>query len=333
MTPPNTQLQLHGASMGTCWSATVLPPAEVSRAALHKALEAAVHTVDAQMSPWRPDSVLNQLNRAPTGVWIALPAPIFEVLQMALQVCHASAGAFDPNVGALVNAWGFGPERAQPALPAIRRASQAPPRPTTELLELDASGRRARKHAALHLDLCGIAKGYAVDAMAAVLQAHGVTQALLAIDGELRALGCQADGSAWPIALEAPRPNERAVHGVLLLQEVAVATSGDYRHFFDLGAERISHTMDARQRRPLRNAVASVTVLAPSCMAADAWATALLVAGAQAGLALAQRQQLSALWLLRHEQGLLEVGSGCFAAGDASAQPRQRSTWAKTAHP
>jgi thiamine biosynthesis lipoprotein len=299
---------LHGPAMGTRWSATCELAPGIDRAALQQALAAAVQQVDAQMSPWRPDSDLQRFNQAAPGTWVALPPALLQVLAAALDVCRASDGAFDPGLGALVDAWGFGAVRRVPDANAIRAARQQPPLPAHQWLELDAGAQRARRHAPQRLDLCAIAKGYAVDCMAAVLQTHGVTQALVALDGELRALGPQADGQPWAVALEAPQPGARTVHGVLQLQDLAVATSGDYRHFFTLQGQRLAHSLDARTQAPVRNDVASVSVLAPTGMQADAWATALLVSGPEAGAALAQRQGLQALWLLRRGQEVVTWG-------------------------
>ena len=309
---------LHGPTMGTRWSATLDLPAGAPVRALEQALAACVQQVDAQMSPWKPGSDLVRLNHAPVGAWVDVPAELLEVLACALDISRLSAGAFDPGAGALVDAWGFGAARDIPDADAIR-AARASTQPTTAArLELDAAHGRARKHAPLQLDLCGIAKGYAVDRMAAVLQQHGVLHGLLALDGELRAVGSQAGGLPWPVALERPQEGLRAVHGVIELQDLAVATSGDYRHTLEVGDTRLAHSMDARRAAPVHNAVASVTVLARSCMHADAWATALLVAGPGEGLALAQRMGLEALFLLRKAEGLVEMGLGRFAAASVN---------------
>ncbi|MBN8774343.1 MAG: FAD:protein FMN transferase [Thiobacillus sp.] len=267
--------------------------------------------------------------------WVELPAGILEVLACALDINRLSAGAFDPGVGALVDAWGFGAVRDTPDAEAIRSARQLAPRPAHECLELDRPAGRARKRAPLQLDLCGIAKGYAVDRMAAMLQQHGVQHALVALDGELRAVGGQASGAPWAVALEQPEAGRRAVHGVIELQDLAVATSGDYRRYLQVGDARLAHTMDARHAAPVNNAVASVTVLARTCMHADAWATALLVAGPGEGLGLAQRMGLEALFLLRRPQGLVEMGLGRFGASTvpggigASLNKSPRNTNAK----
>jgi thiamine biosynthesis lipoprotein len=287
---------------------------------LRQDLAAAVEQVDNQMSPWKPNSDLMRLNRAPVDTWVDLSAEILEVLDCALDVQRQSGGAFDPGVGALVDAWGFGAVRDAPDAAAIRAARQ--PIPSGALtaqgsLALDRPAGRARKLAPVQLDLCGIAKGYGVDRMAAVLQRHGVTHALAALDGELRAVGCQASGTPWAVALEQPDTARRAVHGVIELENLAVATSGDYRHCFQVGNERLAHTMDARRCAPVSNAVASVTVLARTCMQADAWATALLVSGPGEGLAMAQRMGLDALFMVRRPggvagTGLVEMGLGRF---------------------
>ena len=312
------RLALHGPTMGTRWSVTCDAAPDTDVQALQTALAAAVQRVDVQMSPWLPGSDLNRLNHAPVGAWVTLPAEILEVLVCALDVCRLSAGAFDPAAGALVDAWGFGAVRDAPDAEAIRTATSAAPvarTPTYEALELDSGMLRARKHAPMHLDLCGIAKGYAVDRMADVLRQNGVPHALVALDGELRAVGGQADGQPWAVAVESPETGRRAVHSVVELQDLAVATSGDYRHYLQVGDARLAHTMDTRRGAPVRNEVASVTVLARQCMHADAWATALLVAGPGEGLALAQRMGLEVLWMLRRGNGLVTLGLGRFGSG------------------
>ena len=313
-----TRVKLHGPTMATRWSVLGDVASPLDQAALHTALAAAVERVDQQMSPFRPDSDLLRLNRAAPDAWVDLPPEIMAVLARALEIGRQSDGAFDPAVGALVNAWGFGAERDSPDAAAIRAATQAGRHPAHQWLELDRDAGRACKRAPLQLDLCGIAKGYGVDQLTAVLRAHGVAHALVGLDGELRALGAQANGEPWAVAVESPDPGRRAAHGVLELADLAVATSGDYRRWVQLGAARVSHTMDGRRAAPVKNGVASVTVLAGDCMSADAWATALLVAGPAHGLALAQRMGLEALFLVRREDRWVEMGLGRFASASAA---------------
>jgi thiamine biosynthesis lipoprotein len=311
---PGKRTTLHGPTMGTRWSATCDTDGTVDLAALQHDLAAAVMCIDEQMSPWKENSDLMRLNRAPLGVWVEVPAEMMEVLVGALDVHRRSAGAFNPCVGALVDAWGFGAVRDAPDPQAIRAARELVPAAAHELLELDRAGGRARKTVPLQVDLCGIAKGYAVDRMVHLLKRHGVRHALAALDGELRAVGSQAGGAPWAVGLERPEPGHRAVHGVIELDDLAVATSGDYRRFLDVSGTRLAHTMDPQRLAPVNNALASVTVLARSCMQADAWATAFLVAGPEQGPVLAQSMGMDALFLVRRPQGLTELRVGRFRA-------------------
>lgn len=303
---------LHGPTMGTRWSVTVDADQTVDLAALNQDLAETVQQVDGQMSPWKPDSDLMRLNRAPVDAWVELSTELLQVLNYALNVQDLSAGAFDPCVGELVDAWGFGAVRDAPDAQAISAACQPRSHSGRSAIEVDNSAGRVRKRAPLQIDLCGIAKGYAVDRMVSVCRQHGVRHALVALDGELSAVAGQASGVPWAVALERPETGLRAVHGVIDLTDLAVATSGDYRRYLEVGGARFAHTMDPRRRAPVNNAVASVTVLAQSCMQADAWATALLVAGAAEGLALAQRRSLDVLFLVRGAGGLTQVGLGQF---------------------
>ena len=172
-----------------------------------------------------------------------------------------------------------------------------------------------RKHAPIALDLNGIAKGYGVDRLAETLRGFGIASGLVGIDGEMRAMGLRPDGEPWAIAVEAPDPDRRAVHSVLALQDAAVATSGDYRHWVDVHGHRLSHTMNPRRGAPLTERPASVTVVAATCAEADAWATALMVLGAEEGGGLARRNGINALFLIRTEEGGIAVhgGSGDFS--------------------
>ncbi len=311
---------LNGPTMGTRWSALFFAASGFDPGPLQAALQAAVAAVDAQMSTWNPDSDLMRLNAAPVGSWTAVPPDLARVLVLGLRIGRASGGAFDIGQGAAVRAWGFGPAPADPQ--AIRAAMEAPHRPAFELLQID--GTRVRKTAPLTLDLNGIAKGHGTDRLAEVMQDHGITQALVGIDGEMRALGLRPDGQPWTIAVEAPDPDRRAPQSILSLQDAAVATSGDYRHWVTVQGRRLSHTMDPGRGAPLLASPASVTVIAPTCAEADAWATALMVAGGEAGSQMARQAGLDALFLVRdaaggvqsHAVGRLFAGKTAPAVGD-----------------
>ncbi len=314
---------LNGPTMGTRWSALFFASPGFDSAPVQAALQAAVEAVDAQMSTWKPDSDLMRLNAAPVGAWHTVPNDLARVLQLGIEIGRASDGAFDIGQGGAVRAWGFGPAPADPQ--AIRAAMEAPKRPAHQALEVDTD--RARKIAPLTLDLNGIAKGHGVDRLAEVLQDHDIADALVGIDGEMRAMGLRPDGQPWTIAIEAPDHERRAPHSILTLQDAAVATSGDYRHWVSVQGRRLSHTMDPRRGAPLLASPASVTVIAPTCAAADGWATALMVEGPVAGALLAQRHGLEALFLIRDQTG----GVQSRAVGKLfAAKPKERADVGQT---
>ena len=274
--------------MGSRWTAVAYAAPDVEPAALQGVLQAVVDAVDDQMSTWKPNSDLNRLNAAPVGAWVTIPHQLATVLDAALAIGAASGGAFDIGVGDLVFAWGFGGGRreADPAL--IRSLAGRPSLEPTKTLQLDKVSGRARKLAPLALDLSGIAKGFGVDELGRVMTQAGLRSWLVGIDGEMRAAGLKPDGRPWAVAHERPAPDRRDPAGVLHLEDAAVATSGTYRHTADVDGRVVSHTMDPRTGAPLSGDLASVTVVAGTCMAADAWATAVMVAGADRGGALAR---------------------------------------------
>ena len=307
MSTERARIALNGPTMGTRWTALFYAEAGCDTDAIRAALQAAVNEVDSQMSTWKPDSALMRINAAPVGDWVVVPEQLCAVLGLGLEIGRASGGAFDIGMGDAVTAWGFGPGAAAPE--GIRAAMDAPRRPAQEVLEIE--GMQLRKTAPVALDLNGIAKGHGVDRLAETLREHGIGNALVGIDGEMRAMGVRQDGEAWIIAVEAPDPDRRTPHAILALQDAAVATSGDYRHCVEVQGRRLSHTMDPRRGAPLIASPASVTVVARTCAEADAWATALMVLGAEKGADLARQRGLDALFLLRDDGGnAMGVGVG-----------------------
>jgi len=301
---------LAGDTMGTRYGATFFAPDDVDTKVVSKALFAAVDRVDRQMSTWKPDSDLMRLNRAGTGSWVDIPAQLTTVLSTALEIGRRSSGAFDIGLGGLVNIWGFGATGTTPDVQAIteRLGKRVPP--TYETLEIDADNRKARKLTPTELDLSGIAKGFAVDEMLDCLRGFGIENALVSLDGELKATGLKSPTQPWAIAVEKPDYEARAPLSVIELKQAAVATSGDYRHWVDVGKMRLSHTMDRHGGGPVKNRVASVTVVAPDCIAADAWATALMVLGPDAGQIVARANGLNALFIIRCDQGFTQIPAG-----------------------
>jgi len=315
--PPGSRVHaLHGASMGTTWSARVAGTGVDGRQViLRAALQAELDTIVAQMSHWEDDSLLSRYNRAPAGTWIDLPPQFFDVIDYALWAHDASGGAYDPAAGALVALWGFGPKRRYdhagfyvPDAAAIARAQAERTRPT-----LDRASRRLLQPGGAVLDLSSVAKGYAVDRLALCLEGRGLRHYLVEVGGELRGAGLKPDGQPWWVDIEAVPDGAGAGQAVVALHGLSIATSGDYRQFFDVDRHRVSHTLDPRTGRPACG-VAAVTVLAPTCMAADALSTVLNVLGPVEGLAFAERRALAARFLVRRAGRLEEVVSPAWEA-------------------
>ncbi|WP_182911920.1 FAD:protein FMN transferase [Sphingomonas cavernae] len=298
--------------MGTSWSVRlVAPPAGLPD--VTPGIERVLDRVVAQMSNWEAGSDISRFNRSPTGAWQLPPPEFMTVLDAALGVARLSGGAFDPAIGALVNLWGFGPAGPRTAPPEDSAIAEALARSGWTRIEHDMPGLRARRTVAVDLDFSGIAKGFGVDQLSEWLTAQGLSHHLVEIGGELRGSGLKPDGQPWWIDLEAPpglglQLNRVALHGL------SVATSGDYRRWFEHDGARHAHSLDPRTGRPIANGVASVTVLHPSCTMADAWATALTVLGAEAGLALAEKQGLAATFVERTEGVAREWQSTTFKA-------------------
>lgn len=303
---------LAGSTMGTTWSARLALPAGCSDHAARLAVQAALDEVVAQMSTWEAGSDISLFNQAGAG-WRALPDAFFHVLRHAMALAEDSAGAYDPTVGPLVNAWGFGPhQRAfEPPSPAAVDAARL--RCGWRRVALDAAAQAAYQPGGAYLDLSSIAKGYGVDRAAMALDTLGITQYLVEVGGELRARGKRPDGQPWRVAVEVPDASDD--HALTLpLEDGSIATSGDYRRHAGSGDARYAHTIDPRTGQPVRNNVASVSVLHPLCMQADALATVLTVLGETDGLAYARRHDLAALFILRDADAYRVIATPAFQA-------------------
>ncbi|SFU76398.1 FAD:protein FMN transferase [Pseudoduganella namucuonensis] len=321
--PAGAIQELRGASMGTSWSVRLAATLDAARLEeLRAGLQAQLDAVVAEMSHWDPDSHLGRFNRAPAGTWHALPPAFHDVLAYAMEVGRLSGGAYDPCAGAIVDAWGFGPldRHDQPGFtaPDAARVRALLAQRAASNVVLDTDGRRAFQPGGARLDLSAVAKGYGVDRLAHWLAARGHRHHLVEVGGELRGAGVKPDGQPWWVGLERPIGDTLASSApgeiVLALHGLAVATSGDYRRYFEHGGRRYSHTIDPRTAMPIANELASVTVVHPHCMAADAWSTALGVLGPRHGLALAERRGLAARFLARGEHGYTEHLSGAMRA-------------------
>lgn len=291
---------LGGATMGTRWQVTACAPRDADLRALHDGIQACLDRVVAEMSTWEQGSDISRYNRAPAGTWQVLPAAFFEVLSRALRIADESGGACDPTVGPLVRAWGFGPGGRGGQIPEAAALDAARRNVGWRRLGLDAATRRVLQPGGVELDLSGVAKGHAVDAVSDWLRTQGVSGSLVDVGGELRGHGRKPDGSAWQVLVEDDEEDEAedatgaAKPCILCLYGAAVATSGERWHRFEQDGRRYAHTIDPRSGRPVEHAPALVTVVAPSALDADAWATALTVLGVEAGLALADARGMAA---------------------------------------
>ena len=280
-----TVVALDGRSMGTTWR-VLLSVHDRDAAAGHRAaIDALLDALVADLSNWSPTSALSRFNAAPLGTWCALPRALVDVLDAARDVFMRSGGAFDPTVGRAVARWGFGPP--SDAVPDREAADFA-------TVDVDVDAARARRRADVSIDLCGIAKGYAVDRVSRLLHERGAPHHLVEIGGELRGAGVKPDAMPWWVALEQPPDLDDDEPTIAALHGLSIATSGDYRRFVERGGRRLTHTIDPRAGRPVAEAPAAVTVLHADCLHADAHATAVTVLGAEAGLAYATAHGLAA---------------------------------------
>jgi thiamine biosynthesis lipoprotein len=296
-----------GETMGTTYvvklASAALSPARLE--ALQADVQAALDGVNRGMSLHRPESELMRLNRHPAGVPLPLSRDLFQVLAAGQRVSAISQGAFDVSVAPLVNAWGFGAEKRR-QVPTAAEIQERRGAIDWRGLRLDPERRTAVKaHDGLQADLGGIAKGYGVDLAASAIEAAGLEHYMIEVGGEVRTRGHNAQGQAWRIGIEEPDAMPQRARAVVPLSGRAMATSGDYRIYFEQAGRRYSHEIDPRTAAPIAHGLASVTVVADDCMTADALATALIVMGPESGWALAQRQALAAYFIVRGADGRL----------------------------
>jgi FAD:protein FMN transferase len=295
---PAGELQLlEGAAMGTSWRVTFVGRQAAAPAAQRAVLQILAR-VAAHFSPWEPDSELNRFNAMPVGAWHVASADFARVMASALEVAEQTGGACDPALGALVDLWGFGPIRRANGVPDATGIAQALRDSCWRHIALDQVANKVARHAPARLDLCGIAKGYAVDLVTRYFRDAGVASALIEIGGELSGYGIKPDGTPWWVAID----GDPAVEPPLLaaLHGLAIATSGSERAFEHEGST-YSHTIDPRTGRPIDNGMISASVLHEQCMLADSHATALMVMGPKRAIAFADAHGLAAV--IRYRSG------------------------------
>jgi thiamine biosynthesis lipoprotein len=295
--------------MGTTYS-VLLGGAEPSPAERQRLASIAAGTlarIDGLMSTYKAESELSRFNRFASRQAFVVSAETLEVFRAARQVSELTGGAFDVTVAPLVDAWGFGAAPRAPAPPSESELARLGEQVGYRLVEIDPAARTLRKaNPAVRCDLSAIAKGYAVDQVASALLEAGRDSFLVEVGGDLRGRGRRADGAAWQVAIERPQDLARSLFRVVALADRALATSGDYRNFYEQDGKRYSHLIDPRSGRPIAHAVASVSVAHANATWADALATGLAVLGPEQGLALAESKGLAALFILHTAGGGLE---------------------------
>jgi FAD:protein FMN transferase len=287
-----------GATMGSTYTVRLRALGH-DVATLREAVQSTLNEVDQRMSMFRPESELSAFNRAPGDTAVRLSDALYSVLAAADLTSRWSNGAFDVTVAPLVERWGFG-TRAVREVPAA--AAVAAERGHVDWRSLSLDDARlsvTKRQAGVQIDLGGIAKGYGVDRAATALEAHGVTDYMLEVGGEVRTRGVNAAGEAWRIGIEEPDAMPQRARWVVPLSGRAMATSGDYRNYFLEDGQRYSHEIDPLAGAPIRHSLCSVTVVADDCMRADALATALIVLGPDKGRALAESSGIAAQFIER----------------------------------
>lgn len=312
-----------GETMGTSYRlvlSTSLADKEIDN--VRSEVDVALNKLEDQMSTWRPDSELSRFNRSQSTEWQSVSSDTAFVVSEARRIWKLSDGAFDPTVAPLIRLWHFAEDPGEQTLPTDDDIRQALSSIGFDQLEvrLDPPALRKKKPE-LQLNLSAIAKGYAVDIVSGLLTSRLSCGHLVEIGGELKSRGRKSNGSSWTVGIETPDALPRQIHTALSLDSQSLATSGDYRNFFEVDGKRYSHTIDPKTGRPVTHDLASVSVLADDCLTADALATAIEVSGPERGLELAERENVPVYLIIRESTGLRVHASDQFPLKQAAQTP------------
>lgn len=309
-TSENTEVLLQGRTMGTTYNIKVVATKEQLLALnLQQKIDTALQQVNQQMSTYINDSELSQFNQSTSTEPVTISAGFAHVLKESLRLGKLSEGKLDVTVGPLVNLWGFGPELRPETIPSDEVLALTKKRVGFENLVLTGN-LLTKKIPDVYIDLSTIAKGYGVDVVADIIESNGFANYLVEIGGEMRLKGFKHTGELWAIAIEKPildpSGEERAVQQVIIPKDNALATSGDYRNYFEADGVRFSHIIDPDTGKPIHHNLVSVTVIHPSSMTADGLSTTLMVMGMEKGMAFATENNLAALFISKTENGFDE---------------------------
>lgn len=306
-------IQLAGKTMGTTYHITLVVEPEkrplIDVIQLQNDVDEQLKLINQQMSTYIPDSELMQLNAAPVDEWLYISEPLRQVLVLAQEISRKSDGAFDVTVGPLVTLWGFGPAKRDGA-PSQEEIDQLRTRVGYQFFEI--TGHQLRKERDIWIDLSAIAKGFGVDVVTDYLRERGFENLMVEIGGELRLHGVSPRGTPWRIAIEQPEALRGSVRKAIELTNMAMATSGDYRNYFEQDGKRFSHTLNPATGYPIDHRLVSVTVLASTAAEADAWATTINVLGPEEGMRIAEREHLAAYLIIKSDEGFVDAYSSAF---------------------
>jgi FAD:protein FMN transferase len=299
-------LEFHGETMGSTYSVKVVDPSAHpgTRQAMERGIAGELDLVNFTMSRFDPESELYRFNQRRDTSPFAMSAAAIDVIAAAHLVSERTDGAYDVTVAPLLRLWGFWDRKPRTTAPSDVEIAAARAKVGWRLFEVDEKARTVRKlDPEVEIDLGSIAPGAAVDRLANMFEAFDYENYMVEISGEVRCHGVRPDRTPWRIGIEKPVPDGHEIEEVVELADISMSTSGDYRQFYVLGGQRLSHTMDPRTGRPISHGLASVTVLHDECMMADAWATALDVLGPDDGYEVAVREGLAALFIVRKPDG------------------------------
>lgn len=305
---PSTLLVLGGQTMGTTYTIKINQDSlAVSEQQLDQEIGEILEDINLKMSTYLPESELSRLNTEAGEKWLPVSGELYEILAQALELSNLTAGYFDITVGPLVNLWGFGPEKVREELPSIDEIKHLLNFSGSRKLELRAEPAAIRKSAkGIYMDLSAIAKGHAVDRIANYLESEKINSYMVEVGGEIRARGVNDIGFAWRVGIEQPSTATREVQRVIKLEDIAMATSGDYRNFYEIDGKKYSHTIDPLSGWPVEHELASVTVLHPSASRADALATGFLAMGKDKAWKIAIDEKLAVFFIERKDKAFVE---------------------------
>lgn len=303
-----------GQVMGTSYTVKYLLPkvSPLTFEDVRAQVSARLNRVDQLMSTYKPDSEVSRFNSALPGEWFAVSVETFDVVSLSQSISEKTAGAFDISVARLVDLWGFGPGYQVAQVPAENDIFTVLAEVGYEKIELNRRELTLRKKTPLHIDLSAIAKGYGVDQVADLLDEISVKTYMVEVGGEIRTRGLKPNGKPWRIAIESPDSSQRDVYSIIDITDRAVATSGDYRNYFEKDGQRFSHTIDPKTGYPITHNLASVTVVSKTAAEADALATAFSVLGLDQAMRYAQAYNVAAYFIVKEPEGFVGKASDAF---------------------